>query len=287
MSMLIDRVFPSTVRQRDSLPARLIAEARARQLGAEAVDALLMQLPHSLASAGAFLDEMTGLWRYEFGLPYQLGENLIWGTHMWLPVRELLNNLICVVQRVPEPKRDSYLRRLGDPSKHPQTLVEMAPVQRVNRQHSLDFEVVGLGNGNRAVDWVIGTEEGRMVLCEVKKRTKDFLIQFQGIGCAAQAPEPNHDPALLFQSVEHKFNSNDPDRYLQGAWIFTDLAQNEVQLQKAFEALDDSKVHFAVLGDWMPDAHVIIRRASDRPYLKKLFGLVDSNRFVFVPSRPS
>jgi hypothetical protein len=283
MDMLIDHVFPETATQRARLPARLIAEAEARNLAAATIDAVLSVLPSALSSAGAFFDEMTGLWRYEFGVPYQLGTGLIWGTHMWLPIRELLDCLLNLNRCVPLEKRASYLRILADPEKHPQTLVEMAPVTRIGSEMALDFEVSGHGNGNRTVDWLIRSTDGRTVLCDVKRRTKDFLIQFERIGDSPEAPEPDHDPALLFKSLEHKFVANEPDAILQGAWIFTDIMQNGPRLQAAFEFLDASKVHFAVVGDWASDAHVISRRSEDAQFLRELFGIVESSRFVFSP----
>jgi hypothetical protein len=282
--LLIDNVFPETALVKDLLPARLIAEAQTRNLPQEKIDVVLSILPIAIAQAGAFLDEMTGFWRYEFGLPYQLGTSLIWGTHMWLPVSHLLDALLCVADRVPKDKRAAYLQVLADPLKHPQTIVEMAPATRIAGAIPLDFEVSGLGNGNRTVDWVFGPQDGRMVLCDVKRRTRDFLIQFEQIGDAVEAPEPTHDPALLFRSVEQKFVSNNPDQYLQGAWIFTDIAQNEYRLREAFMALDCSKVHFAVLGDWLSDAYVLSRRPEDTQFLRNLFDLTHSTRFVFTSS---
>ena len=79
-------------------------------------------------------------------------------------------------------------------------------------------------------------------------------MQFEHMGEAELAPEPDHDPALLFRSIEHKFKAADPDHCLQGAWIVTDIAQNESRLLKSFLGLDGAKVHFAVLGDWRADA---------------------------------
>jgi hypothetical protein len=282
--MLIDHVFPQAAKNKARLPDRLIAEAEARNLAPATINAVLSVLPSDLASAGAFFDEMTGLWRYEFGVPYQLGTSLIWGTHMWLPIRELLSCLLNVQRFVPLEKRASYLRVLADPEKHPQTLVEMAPVTRLGSEVALDFEVSGQGNGNRTVDWLLRPTGARTVLCDVKRRTKDFLIQFERIGDSPEAPEPDHDPALLFKSLEQKFVANEPNITLQGAWIFTDITQNEARLQAAFESLDASKVHFAVLGDWGNEAHVISRRWEDAQFLHELFCIVDSTRFVFSAS---
>jgi hypothetical protein len=280
-SMLIDSVCPEMVEAKSDLTACLITQATARGLRTEQITRLLSIVPQPLSEAGAFLDKLTGIWRYEFGVPYQLGDSLVWGTHMWEEVSHLLDAMLCVLCRVPEGKRLAYLRLLSTPSKHPQTLVEMIPATKVDENVAVDFEVGGLGNGNRTVDWVFSPHGGRTVLCDVKRRTRDFLEQFERLDDSPVAPEPNHDPALLFRNVEHKFRSGDPDEYLQGAWIVTDIAQEENRLLDAFRALDPTKVHFAILGDWLSDAHVLVRREQDGPYLRDLFRIAASSRFVF------
>jgi hypothetical protein len=279
--MLIDSVFPEIVAAKSDLTACLIAQATARGLRPEQITKLLAIVPSPLSGAGAFLDKMTGIWRYEFGVPYQVGDSLVWGTHMWEEVSHLLDALLCVLCRVPEGKRAAYLQLLSTPGKHQQTLVEMIPATKVDEATALDFEVSGLGNGNRTVDWVVGPYRSRTVLCDVKRRTRDFLEQFERLDDSPVAPEPAHDPSLLFRNVEQKFVSMDPDEYLQGAWIVTDVAQEEKRLLDAFLALDAKKVHFAVLGDWQPDAHILVRREDDRPYIRDLFRITTSSRFVF------
>lgn len=279
--MLIDSVCPEKVEAKSDLTTCLITQATARGLRPEQITSLLSIVPHPLSGAGAFLDKSTGIWRYEFGVPYQLGDSLVWGTHMWEEVSHLLDALLCVLCRVPESKRVAYLRLLSTPSKHPQTLVEMIPATKVDENVSVDFEVCGLGNGNRTVDWILGPHRGRTVLCDVKRRTRDFLEQFEQIGNSQVAPEPNHDPALLFRNVEHKFRSGNPDECVQGAWIVTDIAQEEHRLMDAFLALDGTKVHFAILGDWLSDAHVLVRREQDELFIRDLFRITASSRFVF------
>lgn len=81
--MLIDSVSPLVVGARSDLPARLVTEGKSRGLSQVKIDALLSILPRPLRDAGAFQDRLSGLWRYEFGLPYHSGESLVWGTHMW------------------------------------------------------------------------------------------------------------------------------------------------------------------------------------------------------------
>ncbi len=228
-------------------------------------------VPKTLVDAGAFLDKMTGLWRYEFGVPYDIAGNLVWGTHMWIPIENLFTTLLCAHFHIPEGKRVTYLAELADPMKHQNKLVEMIPVAKVGSNAPIDFEVSGLGSGNRTVDWVIGPQDGRIVLLDVKRRTADFIEQTERIDSGKVAPEPSHNPELLFRSVEQKFIPADPDLQLQGAWIVTDIRQEESQLMQAFAGLDANKVHFAILGDWESDVYVLSRRDIDKLFLLEMF----------------
>jgi hypothetical protein len=282
--MFIEQIFPEVVAAKSTLRERLFAEGKARGLSNEDTKAIVSIVPKTLIEAGAFLDKMTSLWRYEFGVPYDIAENLVWGTHMWVPVKSLFTALFCAHSRIPENKRATYLAQLADPDKHQNKLVEMIPVDKVGSTVTVEFEVSGLGAGNSTVDWVIGPQDGRTVLLDVKRRTTDFIRQAEGIDAANAASEPNHDPALLFRSVEQKFLSVEPNSQLQGAWIVTDIKQEEAQLIRAFTALDASKVHFAILGDWKPDVYVLTRRDYDRQYLLNLFRVYSSTRFTFKKS---
>ena len=81
---------------------------------------------------------------------------------------------------------------------------------------------------------------------------------------------------------EKKFEPTDPNLRLQGVWIITDIKQNEKLLSAAFAELNSNKVHFAILGDWKPDAYVLVRRAEDEQYLRDLFHVEKSARFTFI-----
>lgn len=279
--MLIEKIFPAVVAEKSTLLKCLFAEGEKRGLSNEDTEAIVSIVPKTLIETGAFLDKMTGLWRYEFGVPYDIAENLVWGTHMWVPVESLFTTLLCAHSRIPENKRGTYLAELADPKKHQNKLVEMIPAAKVGSNAPVDFEVSGLGAGNRTVDWVIGPQDGRTVLLDVKRRTTDFIKQTERIDTAKVAPEPSHDPELLFRSVDQKFLPADPDLQLQGAWIVTDIKQEENQLLQAFATLDASKVHFAILGDWKPDVYVLSRRDIDRQFLLETFRCYTSNRFIF------
>ena len=279
--MFIDEVFPTIAAEKAAMRDRLVAVATGRGLTTEQAGAILCVVPEGLINAGTFLDKMTGLWRYEFGLPYDIAEDFVWGTHMWVPVDYLFAALYCAYSRLPADKRATYLDRLADPDAHQATLVEMIPAHKISSTIPLEFEMVGFGAGNQTVDWVIKPQEGRTVLLDVKRRTTDFIKQMERMGDGGAAPEPDHDPVLLFRSVEDKFVSADSDVRLQGIWIVTDIKQDEKQLLGTFAVLDATKVHFAILGDWKPDAHVLVRRDEDRQYLLDLFHAEPSTRFTF------
>jgi hypothetical protein len=156
----------------------------------------------------------------------------------------------------------------------------MFPMLRVLPDIPADHEVGGFGVGNRTVDWVVGTAPERRVLLDVKRRLTDFLDQMEGVAVDGGAA-PQHDVGLLFRSVEGKFLPKDPGEQLQGAWIVTDVRQEETELQAAFDALDPARVHFAVFGDERADVCLLTRGTEHRRFLLELFGVHESARFVF------
>ena len=279
--MYIEQVFAAVVARKDTLRNRILAEAAMHGLTAEQANVLFSLMPEPLANACAFLDKMTGLWRYEFGLPYDIADERVWGTHMWAPVETLYAAVWFAHARLPADKRPAFLQRLADPDAHQAALVEMIPARAVSAAVPMDFEVAGLGAGNRTVDWAIGPHTNRSVLLDVKRRTTDFIAQMEEMKDNGADAPPDHDPALLFRSAEQKFVAADPDIRLQGVWILTDIKQDEDRLRSAFADLDESKVHFAILGDWKPDAYALVRRQHDRQYLMELFHLQPSTRFTF------
>ena len=62
------------------------------------------------------------------------------------------------------------------------------------------------------------------------------------------------------RSVEQEFAAANPDAILQGAWIVTDIKQEASELATTFKGLRADKVHFALLGDHLPDIHMLVRR---------------------------
>jgi hypothetical protein len=280
MALVIENVAPELVGAIDTLPVKLREEAISRRLSETEADALMAALPQELAACGCFLDRLTGLWRYEFGAPHTVGRELVYGTHMWPLLRVLFEVLQCARSRLPPEKLRTYLVSLSDPVRHFAHIPEMFPVLRLAPEVAVEHEMSGFGTGNTTVDWVIGPVGPRRVIIDVKRRLADFLAQMGTTSAAFVAP-PEHDVALLFRSVETKLRAADPAEQLQGAWVVTDIKQERAELQRTFDNLDPSKVHFAILGDEQPDVFPLTRRAEDREFLLDLLGLTESERFVF------
>ena len=287
--MLIEQLAPEVVGGRAGLSDALRAGGARACLERQTIDKLLDDLPPALLGASCFLDKITGLWRYEFDLPYTVGDQLLWGTHMWLPVRNLFDVLLSARERLSEEERARYLSRLATPEKHEATLVEFVPVLRLPSDVAVDAEF-RTGVGNRDVDWRIRNPNGPPVLIDVKKRSRDLLEMVERLAQGERdpdgtAPAPAHDASILFRSIEQKLQTNAPECQLQGAWIVTDVKQENEEIVNAFEALDPQKVHFAVLGGWKPGVAVLSQREEDAAILMALFREQPSNRHFFTPAK--
>jgi hypothetical protein len=283
--LLIEAIFPQVVGAKANLRDQLLQECAAAGISAEEAESLLSVVPPRLLASSCFLDRLTRFWRYEFGIPFNVnnGQDLVWGTHMWVPVTHLFAAISAAHKRLDISKKQEYLARLADPSKHQDALCEMAPIIRLDASVSAEFEVAALSDGNQTVDWVLGPVAGRKVMFDVKRRVADFIKQADRFGDASggAASPPDHNPAILFRSVEKKLPSNDPASSLQGVWIATEIKQDAARLLEAFEALDKTKVHFAILGDWQNDIYVLTRRSEDKKFLLDLFASTESARFTF------
>jgi len=280
--MLIDRLFPQCVGGKAPLRQLLLDAAASFGMPAQKAQTLIQLLPSPLIDSPGFLDRHTNLWRYEFGEPFILNDQLIFGTHMLLPVNELLFATGAFAQWVPLGKRAAYLAALNCPGKHPVALAEMMPVCRLPFTLAVEYEVPGYGPGNRTVDWALQAG-GRLILLDAKSRTTDFIQQAGNADQNGQMLMPEHDHNLMFKSIEGKFNAADPDVQLQGVWITTHIMQNRLEIDNGFAALNPAKVHFALFGDWRSDISLLVRREADRKFLLDLFNVTQSQRFFFQP----
>jgi len=143
--MFIEQIFPDVIAQKSTLREQLIAESKDNDVQNVKMDDIISLVPKALIDSSAFLDKLTNLWRYEFGVPYDIGKDFFWGTHMWVAVYCLRNALLCACSRLTKDQCVEYMKRLAIPDKHQSTLVEMIPGHKVDPTVPVQFEVPGVG----------------------------------------------------------------------------------------------------------------------------------------------
>jgi hypothetical protein len=231
-------------------------------------------LPEKIRILPCFLDEITGIWRYEYGEPITLGDSTVVGTHMFPDVETLYHVIGCASWRLGMDELDAYLKRLTDRGKHQDVLVEFAPILRLSSDVAVTSEVKVEGGGTGTVDWHIKAPGEPALLLEVKNRVDDIIKSFEAIkrrDPRDPIPEPEHDHRLLFRSVEKKFGARKSDESIHCVWLKTGLMQEEDELQKAFENLKPGYIHAVAIGSWDENAYVI---AADGPTKKKVLRIL-------------
>ena len=133
--MMIDQVLPHAVGDHGALKDQLFQHAREQGLSVEQATERFAGISAPLIDAGTFLDKLTGLWRYEFGVPFEIDGTLVWGSHMWVPVDHLHRAIVTANARLSEPERATYYARLNDPERHAVTHAEMIPGSKVRADH--------------------------------------------------------------------------------------------------------------------------------------------------------
>jgi hypothetical protein len=163
-----------------SLPDMFVAITTSRQLPRGDARNVASVIPESILSAPCFLDRLTGLWRYDFGNPFDAlpGDQVVFGTNMYQPVERLFDVVSCAMRRLAPDQLADYLKRLADPNKHDDLLVEFAPIVRLGPDVALGYEAEGYGQGDRKVDWLVSAHGRPPVLLDVKNRARDLLEAF-------------------------------------------------------------------------------------------------------------
>jgi hypothetical protein len=278
--MLIKQIYPEIIQRLSTLRDCLKEESLNIGFDTSQFDDLISIIPCNLLTAGCFLDRIKGLWRYEFGLPSDLSQTnkKLWGTQIWPPVNTLFQSILCAKQRLPSDKLKEYMQRLANINKHQDALVEMFPVLRLHADTPANFEVAGEGCGNKTIDWKIGPINDRYIRVDVKNRMSDLYDMMD----RNVMQEPQHDSALLFRSIEDKFLEADPEQFLQGVWVVTQVKQELAKLRRAFDALYPNKIHFAIFGDHRNDAFILVKRQEDEAFIRDHLILSPSERFTFI-----
>jgi hypothetical protein len=253
-------------------------------------EAVVNLVPEAVRSVPCFLDRLSMNWLYDFGEPVTTTRGFVYGGgKTWHEITILLDVLLCAKARLDGQVLDGYLRRLADPKKHADVVFEFAPILHLDPTTKIEHEVPG--QGNKRIDWRITDAAGFNLLLEVKIREADLIRSFERIEAGERAPnghapEPDHDTDLLFRSVEGKFLPRSPDAVLQGAWIGSALKQASGDLDASFRRLDPTRVHFAILGDWDGDVHLMARDGVPRERLIQVLGVREGERLVYQKAHP-
>jgi len=248
---------------------------------------LINLLPESIRRAPVWFDNLSKIWRYEFGMPLdRLPEDmLVFGTHMYLPVSTLYCALRIADKWLTRAQLIAFLERLADEGKHADVTFEMRPIKELKARLKPMYEISGLGVGNTTCDWQV---KGKLlnIIFDVKNRRKSLvdhltqLIPDLNRGARQSLPTaPN--PEDLFRSVEKKLKERCYMLQLQGVWIHSEIKEDEEKLTAYFrDNLNRKKIHFAILSDWEGDACILARNRMITILLKRTFGLRESKRFV-------
>ncbi|MCX5866846.1 MAG: hypothetical protein NT009_05070 [Proteobacteria bacterium] len=248
---------------------------------------LIRLLLQDLKETSVWFDNLTELWRYEYGVTYDRlpEETFISGTNVYFPVDELYVSLKIADKRLKRDQLLKFLERLSNREKHYDVIFEMRPIKNVKSNLQINYEVSGLGIGNTNCDWQVKKKVINIVF-DVKNRTKSLIEHMKQIipglnrGVANILPLPPN-PADLFKNVENKLKEKCFLRQLQGVWIHTDIKESEDELNLFFQnKLNRKKVHFAILSDWEDDAFILVRNMLIKSILKRTFCLTESKRFV-------
>ncbi len=288
--MLIEERFPNIVGGKMPLSEALLFHAVASGVPTDRLGELVRALPEPILRSQCFFDLVSNLWRYEYGEPYSLSSGELLGPHVWQPVMNLVEVVKASVARLDEAQRESYMARLSVRQQHEIVLAEFIPIIRLPTDVVTDFEFK-TGSGHRDVDWRLRRGTHPPVLLDVKRRIEDLLSTMERTLVGerredGRAPQPAHDPSLLFRSIADKFHPCSPDAQLQGGWVYTALKQERDEVVRAFDALDGERVHFVILGGWQRGVLVLAKREKDVSALLDVFDEeLRDDGYVFVRDR--
>ena len=236
------------------------------------IEAIVRLLPQHLKETVAFVDRLSNIWRYDFGEPYVSDKKqpFMIGTDQFPPVERLLCCVDVMQRYLTATQLLEYLARLGNPSKHLETLMECAPLLVLGNPATVNYEVSGLGEGGHTIDFQILAENGDSLLIDVKCRVGQVPQQAPTLG--------KPDPRGLLKSLPEKFRQTHPRIMLQGGWIQSVLKYEEEDVIEEFERTDPNRLHFIVLANWVVNAYVLARDDDIKRRVLQVFHLpaVDS-----------
>ena len=250
--------------------------ARDMGLSTSDADSTYNLLPRSLQNSMAFFDQLSRIWRYDYGVPHKLKSGIIIGYHQYPIVSVLLRGIRRVHEFLPNEKFIEFSKRLENRSKHFDFLSELDPVIRLDQGFQIIYEPSGYARGNRRIDWLIIFDDGSQCLVDVKNRVKPIIKLGQTAldqsGKNADLSKEVESAKGIFKSSEIKFLPQKKN-ILQGVWVRIDVFVNQDELHEEFSSLDPKLVQFAVLTTFDSEAVILARNLDIKNWVKQRFNL--------------
>lgn len=281
------RLIPLTLRAEDTTVLNALEIVAAYQgLPKEAARHVFDVLPVAIRNAPAFKDRLTGAWRYEFGVPYALGQGLasyaLCGTDQAPEIAVLFNGIRTLQRLIPNDQVIAFCLRLKERTKHLDYLSEVDPVLRPTAHFRAAYESTNHCRRGKKIDWFLEFDSGISCLLDVKHRIKGLLAHVEELKPSLESGDQNIPvsaplPDAVFKSSQEKFLPAIPDRW-QGVWVITDIYYEDDALNREFAHLDPSLIQFAVFTHLGGDARIFAKEEGVKHWLIETFRLIEMKK---------
>lgn len=254
-----------------------------KSLSVEEAEKVFNLLPNSIKDAPAFKDRLTGIWRYEYGVPYTIGSGtnqyFILGTDQAPKVSVLLDGIRALSQHTSYGQLLSFCKKLENREKHLDFLAELDPVMRPTMDFTADYEPNGYASGDRRIDWLIRFHDGSSCLIDVKNRIRGLIDFFDEINRKGKNNLSDSPPLPdgVFNSSEIKFLPAKKGRF-QGLWLLTNVYYDDELLKETFYNLDENLMQFTVLTHFEGETRILSRKPEIKSWLIEKFCLKEMKR---------
>lgn len=205
---------------------------------------------------------------YQFGEPHIVnGSPLIGNINCFHRVDLLVFAIQQAIRWLHQEQLVNYLKRLANPKKHLDFLVEFAPLLYANGIKKAQYEESEQGENGGLVDWSLTWSTPPKMLLEVKNRVDKTIIDYfeliDQMAPGDELPVPNTKCESLFCDVERKFRPKETSQVLQGVWINMAITQQrKVIADFFFHQLNPRCLHFAIFNGFGSSNCTILTRPS-------------------------
>jgi len=235
--------------------------AEERGLSRNDAETAFRLLPREMRNAPCFKNRLHGKWEYEYGEPYDVGDQVISGSNVAHRVDYLFDGINAAHSLL---SSGDYLRLISDLSlrqKHQDHLAELDPLIRAVKLVAARYEPDDVAASGKRVDWLLEFEDRTSCLLEVKNRIRAIIEMCEAVGKHREEPKHAPVPVGIFKDVETKLPPAIPGRW-QGVWLWSVVFYEPVGLKREFERTDRGLVQFAVVTHADTPVRILARDSS-------------------------